>query len=139
MCIRDRSCPLGGNNRSQGGAGSQATLGGRLPSLALASQGTGSQAATKSFTKSGLSNQEAKKQNMHANLHDKSRAAWKKDVRSKDGAKSRRKSRVSNPSAVRKPNAVVKAHHNIVPRFPKPVQVCFIRQDLPMDTNFMFE
>lgn len=133
------NCSLGGNNRSHAGTGSQATAGGRLPSLTLASQGTASQAITKSFSKSGLSAQEAKKHNKHVNLRDKSRAAWKKDVRSKDGVKSKRKNRASSSSAVRKPNAVVKAHHNIVPRFPKPMQVRCMQQRMPVESNFKSE
>lgn len=118
----EENCSLGGN-RSQAGAGSQLTAGRRLLSYALGSQGTGSQAITKSFSKGGPSTSEAKKdKKCSSNWIDKSNEARLRDLRAKR-ERNKRKNRVSSSSAVRKPNAVVKAHHNIVPRFPKPMQV----------------
>lgn len=89
----------------------------RLPSQGFMSQGY----LTNSFSK-GLSMSEAgKDRKRSSNWINKSNEARLRDLRAK-GDRNKRRSRISS-SAPRKPNAVVKAHHHIVPRFPKPVQV----------------
>jgi hypothetical protein len=134
---RLENCSFGGSKSPTGVESQQLAAGGHIRSHALASQGTGSQAFTKSFSKGMSASESEKKKKESKNWIDKSNEARLRDLRATRECH-KRKSRVASSFAVRKPNAVVKAHHNIVPRFPKPRQVCcshldsFTHRDLPV-------